>query len=346
MAATGWKRTGVGKWTDLSTGKEWNSDVDPSKHGGVPQWQGKVNAKYAAAQKAATPAAGATPALAQTPEAAKKAQQDAAIGKLLGPGTEGAAALADRFFGEGSLGRMDYMSPEERAIPGEYKAQYDKYKSGAPSADVQDILNRYKAGLEGYNSQELTGMREQAMRGVDSQYATSSRRAAISRAASGVRGPAGLAQQAALDRDRINAQSNMEQDLFVKNADEKQRRLGEYSNVLGNVEKTAYDRAGETLAKYGNALAAVRTDDVATKGYNDQKLADEKAGSFGTYFGALNLGLAKQGQAEDFALNNEYLKIAKKRYGSTGGNKKATTAAATPTANPYYQDAINLIKGS
>lgn len=41
--AAKWKRVGAGRWQDPTTGQVWNSDTDPTKSGGVPQWRGKTS---------------------------------------------------------------------------------------------------------------------------------------------------------------------------------------------------------------------------------------------------------------------------------------------------------------
>jgi len=342
-----WTRVGPGRWRSPVDGKTYNSDTDPTKSGGVPQWRGKPNPTYANTFTAG-PAAPTGPApgdVAQpTPEQIAEQKKNEAVNKLLGPGIEGASALAEKLFPEGSLGRMEFVGPEGREIVQRYKGIADRYASGQPSADVQDIMNRYKAGLEGYNSQELNAMREESLQGIESDAQTQARRLQKAQGAN-VQGGARTAQLQRLNQSKLGARGNLERDLFIKNADERQRRLGEYSGLVQGVEQQGYERSLGSLGQYENAYGSLRQEDVRTKQYNDQKVADEMAGRYGTIFGGLNLGLAQQAQAEDFALNQEYLDIAKKRYGTTrkpgssGGNAYQST-------NPYYQEAINLIRGS
>lgn len=272
-------------------------------------------------------------------------QKTKSINDLLGPGVEGATALSEKLFGEGSLGRLGYMGQEGRGITDMYKNIAQNYISGQPTQPMQDVLSRYRDSLGGYSSPQLQAQREQAQRQIDSQYQTESSALKRAQIQSGVRGAAGTAQMMNLNRSRIGQQQQLEQDLFVKNADEQQRRLGEYSNVLGNVEQQTYGRQQDALQRYRDQYAGVRADDVATKSYNDQKVADEMAGRYGALFGGLNLNLANRGQAEDFILNNEYLNIAKKKYGG-GGGRRTSSSTSAPTANPFYQDAINLIRNS
>lgn len=272
-------------------------------------------------------------------------QKTKSINDLLGPGVEGASALSEKLFGEGSLGRLGYMGQEGRGITDMYKNIAQSYISGQPSQPMQDVLSRYKSSLAGYSAPEVQGQREQAQRQIDAQYQTEASALKRAQAQSGVRGAAGTAQMMNLNRSRIGQQGQLEQDLFVKNADEMQRRLGEYGSALSNVENQTYARQQDALGKYRDQYAGVRADDVATKGYNDQKVADEMAGRYGALFGGLNLNLQNRGQAEDFVLNNEYLNIAKKKYGSSGA-KRSSSSSSTQTANPFYQDAINLIRNS
>jgi len=348
-----WQRVGPGRYKSPVDGKVYNSDTDPTKSGGVPQWRGKPNPTYSkvfAAPAAPAPGAPGAPGAAPgdvaqpTPEQITEQKKNEAVNKLLGPGIEGASALAEKLFPEGSLGRMEFVGPEGREIVQRYKGIADRYASGQPSADLQDIMNRYKAGLEGYNSQELNAMREESLQGINADVAAQQRALQKAQARSGVRGAAGVAQLAGVGRQGVNARGNLERDLFIKNADERQRRLGEYSGLVQGVEQQGYERSLGSLGQYENAYGNLRAEDVRTKQYNDQKVADELAGRYGTIFGGLNLGLAQQAQAEDFALNQEYLDIAKKRYGTT---RKPGSSQGNPyqSTNPYYQEAINLIRG-
>lgn len=351
-----WRRVGPGRYKSPVDGKVYNSDTDPTKSGGVPQWRGKPNPTYS--KVFAAPATPATPtgpapepgAPQPTPEqvaaAAAEQKKNEAVNKLLGPGIEGASALAEKLFPEGSLGRMEYVGQEGRDIVQRYKGIADQYASGQPSADVRDIMNRYKSGLEGYNSRELEAMREQSLQGINADVSAQQRALQKAQARSGVRGAAGAAQLAGVSRSGVNARGNLERDIFIKNADERQRRLGEYSNLVQGVEEQGYNRALGSLGDYQTAYGGLRAEDVRTKQYNDQKVADELAGRYGTIFGGLNLGLANQAQAEDFALNKEYLDIARRRYGSSGNRRQSPGGPPAPITNPYYQEAINLIRNT
>lgn len=297
----------------------------------------------AAQQKVA--AAGIDPKTGTQPNLTPEQQKTKAINDLLGPGQEGASALSEKLFPEGSLGRMDYVGQQGRAITDMYRDIAQRYISGQPSPGMQEVLDRYKQSLEGYSSPELQAQRESAQREIDTQYKTRQAELARNQTRSGVRGAAAMSQQQDLARARLGQQQQLEQDLFVKNADEKLSRLGSYANLLGNTEQQNFGRMNEALGGYRTAYMGQRADDVSTKAYNDQKVADEMAGRYGALFGGLNLNLQNRAQAEDFVLNKEYLDIAKKRYGSSGAKRSSSgTTATTQTANPFYQDAINLIR--
>ncbi len=216
-----------------------------------------------------------TPLTPEQEQAKRDQEASVRIQDLLGPDAQGATDLADRFFKEGSLGRVDESRP----------------------AAVQDYLNRYREGLGGYTGAEQQGQLEQAQRGIDTQYQTSLGQLAKAQARGGVRGAAATRQQSNLDRSRMGEQQNLQQDLLVRNADEKQKRLGEYAQ----------------------SLEGARSDELDRRKLNLDQLASERAGSAGTYFNALDLGQQRRGADRDYKLNKEMLDIAKRSARRSGG---------------------------
>ncbi len=191
------------------------------------------------------------------------------IQEVLGPGTVAATDLANRFFGEGSLGRVNEIRPDA----------------------VQEYLDRYRSSLEGYTAPEMQAQREQAQRGIDTQYQTGLSQLAKQQARSGVRGAAAGAAARNMDRARMGEQQNLEQGLFVRNADERQRRLGEYAT----------------------RLEGARTDELNRRQINLDQIAGERAGNLSTYFNTIGLAQQRQGADRDYQLNRQMLNIAKKR---------------------------------
>jgi len=234
--------------------------------------------------KAATPVA----------ELTQEQKDSQAVQDLLGPDARGAKVISDNLYSEGSLGRLN----EER-----------------PAA-VQDYINRYYSGLEGYAAPELQGMREQAQRGVDNQYQQSLVQFAKNRARSGVRGAAAGATMRNLDRERIGQQQNLEQDLLVRNADEKQNRLGQYAG----------------------ALEGARADEAERRRFNLGQLGTERAGQSDTYFNSLNLGLQRQGMADSKEISKKQLALARqaaKRRGGGGGSQADYVGYTQGLQNSY-----------
>lgn len=215
--------------------------------------------------------------------------QSVRLQDLLGPGTQAATDLANRFFAEGSLGRVN----EER-----------------PAA-VQDYINRYQAGLEGYSSPELQAQREQAQRGIDTQYQTGLAQLAKAQARGGVRGAAAGAAQRNMNRARMGEQQNLEQDIFVRNADEKQRRLGEYAR----------------------SLEGARADELDRRKFNLEQGASERAGGMGTFFESLKLGQQRQGADRDYQLNRRMLDIARRQSRGGGSPNYSAYAQGLASAN-------------
>jgi len=154
-------------------------------------------------------------------------------------------------------------------------------KSGARSGDMSDIVSRYKSGLGGYTSQQNQGFREQAGRAMDKTYATDAARAKATRARSGVRGASATAQERNLNRDRRQDKRLFEQDLFVKNADEVQKRLGDYSDFTRDLETDEFDKQRLASGDYRDLLKDLEKGEYdkvqdALKEYQDFQQGAEK----------------------------------------------------------------------
>lgn len=172
---------------------------------------------------------------------------------------------------------------------------------GARSGDITDIINRFKGGLEGYSAAENQALRESAMRGINDQYATDSYSRQQQAARSGIRGGALGAQMAALDRARERDRAQLEQDIFLKNADEKQSRLKDFTAFMRGLEDTEYGRGREamqdyaTTQKYMDETAFLRGQD-AIKSY-EGSLGGAQNSAF--QFGQFNIGQKEKSQARD-----------------------------------------------
>ena len=231
-------------------------------------------------------------------------EQRAARKALLGTSQDplrGGAALAELGgFYEGGLGRLQrykdaagndiYTTPEQQAALARYKQFSDQYADGGRSADTQDLIGRYKAGLEGYSSAESQGFREQAQRGIDQQMKTQLGQLRTTQARGGVRGASAAAQQANLDRMRMGEQQTLEQDLFVRNADEKQRRLQAYGDTLRGVEGEEYGRKMQTQQAYQQSLTGQEDRNRDSERYDLETAAAEKSGMLNSVLTAADLG--------------------------------------------------------
>jgi hypothetical protein len=151
-------------------------------------------------------------------------------------------ALGQKFYGDGSLGRVSNQ------IPGQ-----------------EEYLAQLKGGLGGYTSEQYQASREQMMKGQQSNFATAQAQLAKAQARGRVYGAAGAAQQANLSMGAQQSKDDLEQQLMVKNIDEQQNRLNNYgaqnaaaqAAVLErdkiNLGQTAAERAGQAGAFTGAA---------------------------------------------------------------------------------------------
>ena len=206
--------------------------------------------------------------------------------ELIGKGRDFGKELGDRYYSPGSLGRLGTdRSPDELDAIERLKAAADK--ATTRSGDVSDLLGRRKAGLEGYDAPEMQGMREAMGREITRGGATA---AAELRRAQGVartRGAGAAAQAANLQRSLQQGRTDLEQDLFVKNADEKQRRLAEYENSLRGIEGEEFGRGQATRQDLINQYNYQGGVDQYRNEYNLGQQANEIAGRIGAETGGI-----------------------------------------------------------
>lgn len=172
---------------------------------------------------------------------------------------------------------------------------------GKSSADIEDVINRFKGGLEGYTSAENAAMREQSERGLDASAANQRYQRTRSNAAGRVRGAAAQAGMGQIDRERQASQRGLEQDLFIKNADEKYSRLQDYGALMRDVDATNYgrrDKAFGDFRDFQQQLEKTSFDrgQTAIKDYQDL-LGGVKSEAF--EYGKFNIGQDEKTQARD-----------------------------------------------
>jgi len=220
----------------------------------------------------------------------RRQARKALTGEAVDPLAAGTALARVGGFYEGGLGRLaqydtadgqgrTYTTPEMQESLARYKQIAGQYAEGGRTSDVQGVMDRMKGGLDGYNSAELQGQREQMGRGLDTQLKTGLAQSRISQARGGVRGASAAAQDQNLVRQRLATQGDVEQDIFVRNADEMQRRLGVYSDTVRGVEGDEYGRKIQTQTAYTNALAGQETANRASSQYDLDRLMAERSGA-------------------------------------------------------------------
>lgn len=172
---------------------------------------------------------------------------------------------------------------------------------GNNSRDIEDVIKRFQGGLEGYSSAENAAMREASERGLDNTAANQRYQRERSNAAGRVRGGAAQAGMGQIDQDRIRAQQGLEQDLFIKNADEKYSRLQDYGALMRDVDATNYNRRDKAFGDFRDFQQSVEKDSFnrgqgAIKDYQDL-LGGVKSEAFD--YGKFNIGQDEKTQARD-----------------------------------------------
>jgi hypothetical protein len=196
------------------------------------------------------------------------------------------------------------MSQDDKWALGNLRGQMDPNSSsyvGKNSADISDIINRFKSGLDGYTAAENAGLREQSERGLDATAATMRYNAQRDAARNRVRGAAAGAQMGGINRDRLRAGRELEQDIFLKNADEKQNRLKTFADFTRTNDDTNYQRSNLAGRDFRDFLKD-REDTAYGRGQDAIGSYEQSLGALGDkrfQIGQFNIGQDEKTSARD-----------------------------------------------
>lgn len=179
----------------------------------------------------------------------------------------------------------------------------EKELPATPQLDLSDILEARKKGLGGYTSEESNAMRSQMATQLGRQGQAQQRQLLAAQAKAGVRGGAAASQGQRLIQNIGAQRAAGEQDLFIKNIAEQQRRQQQYEDLvksqkMGNLaaaltrqqmaQAERESQRQQEAAKWG-AIAQSKDIQEALKneGKPQKNLIQEGAGVAGDVFGAL-----------------------------------------------------------
>ena len=243
--------------------------------------------------------------------ASVEAQTKAIAGLYGNEAVNAGNSIINRYLPEGVLGQVDTTLQggseaieQKRSLIGKYQ-QRDGMQT--------DVLNRMQSGLGGYTSPEYQAQREQMQRGIDSNYASSAGQLAKSQARAKVYGAAGTAQQANLQQSTQNSKNDLEQQLMVKNIDEKQRRLGEYGNYGRGLNQEEYGRQADASKGFADEASRQRQEQFDREKTNLGQRNAEVAARIGVVTGTGAEGISKAQQKVADRLQERAIAVSGRR---------------------------------
>jgi hypothetical protein len=180
------------------------------------------------------------------------------------------------------------------------------------SADIAGIVERMREGLEGYNAAENQALREAMNREVEAQLATDIERARSSNAANLVFGGAAAAREDIARRGASRAKAQTEQDIFLKNIDERQRRLRDFTEMVTGTEADERRRAEEARRSYEGTLADMSNRDILLQQERNALEAQKRSAEAGVMTGLANiLQGGRSTAAQNLAMEEFFNKLNK-----------------------------------
>lgn len=266
---------------------------------------------------------------AKVKDTAAQANERALASLYTTKGANAGNALINKFLPEGSLGRVSTDVTGATNDLSRYKSLYDTTTFRDP--DQTDVMAKMKAGLDGYTSEENQAFREQQQRGVNSDYATSAAQLARAQSRGKVYGAAGVAQKANLITSTQNSKDNLEQDLLIKNADEKDRRLQEYGQYGQKLDQQEFDNRAAATKGYGDEESSLRGEELDREKVNLGQSNAELAAQIGAYTGAGSTALAQKNAEEAARIQREGIQAINGGGVASGSNRANKRAMRTPT---------------
>ena len=220
-----------------------------------------------------------------------------------------ATDLGNKFFTQKPLERIDDRRSNETQNLLNLRLAYadpnNASYAGRRSADTMDILSRMKAGLEGYTAPELNAFREKQTRGMSSNLNTSLNTLSREQNKSRTLGASSMAQKMEAMRQDREKRGDLEQDLFIKNADERRSRLTDYGSAVSNAENTEYSRGRDARGDYENTLNTDTADRFTKQQVNLGQERADRAGEVASRFGIMNMLQTERERKRQNALAKE-----------------------------------------
>jgi hypothetical protein len=223
-------------------------------------------------------------------------------------------------------------SPEMRAL-------LDRLNAWAQTAGnytglEEESIGHLRSGLGGFLAPELQAMREARLQQVDAELATQQRQQQLQAARSGIRAPFAAAQANNLQRQAVQTRGNIEQDLFIKNADVVQQRREAFANMVNQTEQARFGRKATAEGMYSSNLGAEEDVQRGIETYNKQQGTNRAltkgalgAGYAGTYLGLYGGEQALKDARDNYSLANSQME---NYYNSLKSQTEALRRQAQP----------------
>jgi hypothetical protein len=244
------------------------------------------------------------------PVAKGKGKRAKGGGGTIGEDFNTSAGLYDNIFGFGDLPRIQDQFAQDTEDSLSKRREYSDPRSaafaGRRSGDISDILGKLKGGLDGYSAAENNALSEQMNRNVDTDLSNTLAKLKSSNASNMVLGGAAVAREdgARAAADKTRAQN--EQDLFVKNVDEKQNRLNNYSGQVSAAENNESAKGQEAIANYEKMLADARANSLGIQAQNIELEKADRAARVGAIGGFADMIQNRRAERNQTNMTNKY----------------------------------------
>jgi hypothetical protein len=223
-----------------------------------------------------------------------------------------AEGIYNSFFNYGDLPRVEnkYAKEQENALSlrGSLANPESASFAGRRSTDVSDILGRMKGGLEGYTAAENANIREGMNRQLEADSQRELKSIQDSNAGNMVLGGAATARSDVARSQANRLRQQNEQDLFIKNIDEKRQRLDAYGNAVTGAESTEFNRGQEAMGAYEKTLGAAQGTDFEIQNANRELEEKDRSARTSGLGGLVDIVNAQRGERKQDKRFEQYFR--------------------------------------